>query len=83
MKLIYFAWIREKVGQSSEEIELPPGVKTVSDLLDWQQSRGENYADAFALKDTIKTAINQTHVENEAIISDASEIAFFPPVTGG
>ncbi len=83
MKLIYFAWIREKIGQSSEEIDLPETIKTVSDLIRWQQSRGENYADAFALQDTIKTAVDQTHVESGTIIEGAKEIAFFPPVTGG
>ncbi len=47
-KLIYFAWVRERVGLPEERAEIPAGVATVADLLAWQKTRGEEYAHAFA-----------------------------------
>jgi molybdopterin synthase sulfur carrier subunit len=83
VKLLYFAWVREKVGKSEEMIELPAHVATVSDLLAWLRSRGPEYAAAFERSDVIRAAIDQTHVKPSARLEGAREIAFFPPVTGG
>lgn len=83
MKLVYFAWIRERIGLEEEEIELPPSVETVQDLLKWQQSRGDEYAAAFAELDTIRVALDQFHAEQSDPVTTADEIAFFPPMTGG
>lgn len=83
MKLVYFAWIRERVGIEEEAIELPETVKTVKDLLKWQQSRGDNYEAAFADLETIRVALDQFHAEQDDVIEGAGEIAFFPPMTGG
>ena len=83
MKLYYFAWIREQIGKSSEEIDLPETVTTIADLIDWLAKRGPEYKEALANRDTIKTAINQTHVSHETSLAGATEIALFPPVTGG
>lgn len=83
MKLLYFAWIREKIGREQEEIDLPHDVATVGELILWQKQRGPEFEDAFAQSDLVRVAINQTHVQHSENLKDAREIAFFPPVTGG
>ena len=83
MKLLYFAWVRERVGKPEEEIELPAGVATVGDLMSWLTQRGEEYAHAFENPKVIRAAIDRTHVRGDAAIFGAREIAFFPPMTGG
>jgi molybdopterin synthase sulfur carrier subunit len=83
VKLLYFAWVREKVGKPEETIELPTDVATVSDLLAWLRSRGPEYTAAFERSEVIRAAINRAHVKPSARLEGASEIAFFPPVTGG
>ena len=83
MKLRYFAWVRERIGKPEEDIELPAGVTTVADLIGWLSSRGEEYAYAFENPKVIRAAIDRTHVRPDAAIRTASEIAFFPPMTGG
>jgi molybdopterin synthase sulfur carrier subunit len=83
VKLLYFAWVRERVGKAEETIELPADVATISDLLAWLRSRGPEYAAAFARSDVVRAAIDQTHVKPSASLEGAREIAFFPPVTGG
>ena len=83
MKLRYFAWVRERVGKPEEEIELPGEVGTVAELVAWLSSRGEEYAHAFENPRVVRAAIDRVHVKPEAKLSGASEIAFFPPMTGG
>lgn len=83
MKLIYFAWIRERIGKEEEEVALPPSVTTVHDLLVWQKQRGEEYEAAFGEIDTIRVALDQFHAEPSDPVGAAGEIAFFPPMTGG
>jgi sulfur-carrier protein len=83
VKLLYFAWVRERVGKPEEMIELPAHVATISDLLEWLRSRGPEYAAAFERSDVIRAAIDRTHVKPSASLAGAREIAFFPPVTGG
>jgi molybdopterin synthase sulfur carrier subunit len=83
VRLVYFAWVREKVGRPEESVELPPEVATISDLVGWLKSRGGEYAAAFEQTDVIRAAIDQVHVQPSASVSGAREIAFFPPVTGG
>ncbi len=80
---MYFAWVREKAGLSEEEIELPPEARTVADLMAWLKTRGPEFEAAFERDETIRAAIDQTHVKHDALIGNAREIAFFPPVTGG
>jgi molybdopterin synthase sulfur carrier subunit len=79
----YFAWVRERIGLAEEEIAPPANVKTVADLIVWQQQRGENYAAAFAHAATIRAALDRQHAKPGAPIANAAEIAFFPPMTGG
>jgi molybdopterin synthase sulfur carrier subunit len=83
MKLIYFAWVRERIGKPQEDIELPAGIETVSDLLAWLKSRGEEYEQALKYPDVIRVAIDQEHVDHREKIAGAREIALFPPMTGG
>jgi molybdopterin synthase sulfur carrier subunit len=83
MKLLYFAWVRERVGKAEEEIALPPSVSTVGDLMSWLSGRGEEYAYAFENAKVIRAAIDKRHVKADTAIAGAREIAFFPPMTGG
>ena len=83
MKVLYFAWVRERIGKAEEVLEPPANVRTVSDLMEWLVARGEEYAHAFASPKTIRAAIDQTHVKGDTAIAGAREIAFFPPMTGG
>lgn len=83
MKVLYFAWVRERVGKAEETVEPPAGVRTVAELMQWLAARGEEYANAFASPRTIRAAIDRNHVKPDAAIAGAREIAFFPPMTGG
>jgi molybdopterin synthase sulfur carrier subunit len=83
MKVRYFSWVRERVGKPEEEIDVPPGIGTVGDLIRWLSGRGEEYAHAFENPKVIRAAIDRAHVRPEAPIKGAGEIAFFPPMTGG
>ncbi|MGU9979724.1 molybdopterin converting factor subunit 1 [Phreatobacter sp. HK31-P] len=83
MKILYFAWVRERIGLSSEEIDVPADVVTVADLIDHLIGRGEHYAHAFDNRTVIRAALDQVHVKPDAPLAGAREIAFFPPMTGG
>ncbi len=83
MKLLYFAWVRERVGKAEEQIEPPAGIVTIADLTAWLARRGEQYAYAFENSRVIRAAIDHRHVRSDAPIAGAHEIAFFPPMTGG
>ncbi len=83
MKLIYFAWVRERVGRPEEVVEPPAEVRTLADLVGWLRGRGEEYAHAFENPRVVRAAIDRVHAKPEASIAGAAEIAFFPPMTGG
>jgi sulfur-carrier protein len=83
VKLLYFAWVRERIGKAEEDIEPPSGIATVGDLVAWLTGRGEGYAYAFENPKVIRAAIDKNHVRADAAIAGAREIAFFPPMTGG
>ena len=83
MKLVYFAWVRERIGKAEEELVPPKSVATIGELMTWLSRRGEEYAHAFENPKVIRAAIDRTHVRSETAIADAREIAFFPPMTGG
>jgi molybdopterin synthase sulfur carrier subunit len=82
MKVLYFAWVRERIGKAEETIDPPASVMTVAELMQWLAGRGEGYARAFE-KPVVRAAIDHTHVRPDAAIAGALEIAFFPPMTGG
>ena len=83
MKLVYFAWVRERVGKAEEQLDPPAGVATIAELMAWLAGRDEQHAYAFENAKVIRAAIDHRHVRPEAAIAGASEIAFFPPMTGG
>lgn len=83
MKILYFARIRQIAGKSSEQVEVPASVATVSDLIEHLSARDEAVAAALADRRTLRAAVDQNHVALDAAIAGAREVAFFPPVTGG
>lgn len=83
MKVVYFAWLRERVGRGEEEIAFPAAVITVADALAHLSGCGENYAYAFENPAIIRAALDKRHVKPDTPIAGAGELAFFPPMTGG
>lgn len=82
-KLVYFAWVREKIGKSEEEIALPESVVTVGDLLNHLKTLGEEYGAALEHDRVIRVALDQEHAHHDDRISGVREIGIFPPMTGG
>ena len=82
-RLVYFAWVRERIGREEEELELPGHVKTGADLLKHLKTLGEEYQVALEHENVIRVAVDQEHVEHGESIEGAREIALFPPMTGG
>ncbi|TAL02672.1 MAG: molybdopterin converting factor subunit 1 [Rhodospirillaceae bacterium] len=83
MTVLYFSWVKEKIGLSEETVTPPADVQTVAALMAWLAGRSAGHAAAFADTRTIKAAVDQVHAPPTASIADAREVAFFPPVTGG
>lgn len=83
MKLLYFAWIRAKIGMAEEHVQPPPEVRQVGQLLDWLETRGSNFAAALKERSVVKVAVNQEYVGAEHVLQQGDEVALFPPVTGG
>ena len=83
MKLLYFAWIRAKIGMAEENVTPPAEVARVADLLDWLEGRGANFAAALKERREVKVAVNQEYVDADHPVKAGDEIALFPPVTGG
>ena len=83
MKLLYFAWLRTRVGVAEEEVALPPEVRDVAELLDWLRARGGGYAEALQNLAIVRVAVNQDYVGLDHPVQDRDEVAIFPPVTGG
>jgi len=83
MRVLYFAWVRQKVGVAEEEVSPPPEVRDVGGLMRWLAGRGAGHAAAFADPRQLRAAVNQDFATPEQRIAPGDEIAFFPPVTGG
>ena len=83
MKILYFAWVRDKIGLDSEEVDLPAEIVTAGEFTEWFKTRGDTYAEVIGASDTVKMAINQEYAGPENAISNEDEVALFPPVTGG
>ncbi|PKU23947.1 molybdopterin converting factor subunit 1 [Telmatospirillum siberiense] len=83
MRILYFAWLRGKVGTGEEEITPPVGIATVGQLIDWLKTRSPGYAEAFAQPGLIRAAVNQEYAKLDQAVAASDEVAFFPPVTGG
>ncbi len=82
-RLLYFAWVRERVGVAEEDIALPATLVTVDDLLDWLSVRSPGHAAALADRSAVRVGVDQDFARGDAAIAGATEIAIFPPVTGG
>ena len=83
VEIFYFARVREELGHAEEQLELPPGVGRVVDLLNLLRDRGEPWATALSADHVLLTSVNQSIARLDTPIQDGDEIAFFPPVTGG
>ena len=83
MKLIYFAWLKTKIGRGEEEIARPDGVSDVAGLLEWLKGRGPGYAEALADLEALRVAVNQEYARPGDPVGPDDEVALFPPVTGG
>ncbi|MCZ8185489.1 MAG: molybdopterin converting factor subunit 1 [Beijerinckiaceae bacterium] len=83
MKIVYFAWLRERVGVPEEVVALPDGVRTVGEVITHLSGLGENYAYAFERPSVIRAALDRKHVPLDAPLGEARELALFPPMTGG
>jgi sulfur-carrier protein len=83
LKLLYFAWVRQKVGTAEEDVAPPPEVRNVAGLVRWLAGRGPGHAAAFADPRQVRAAVNQEFATPDAPVRPGDEVAFFPPVTGG
>ena len=83
MKVLYFAWLRDRVGIAEEELAPPAGVRDVAGLVEWLKGRSPGHAAAFADLRVVRCAVNLDHARFDAAVAADDEVAFFPPVTGG
>lgn len=83
LTLLYFAWLRTRIGTAAEQVDVPVEVATVGQLVAWLRDRGGVYAQALANPGVIKTAVNQDYAGPEHVLRMGDEVALFPPVTGG
>jgi len=83
VRILYFARLREALGLSTEEAELPEDVTDVADVMQWLAARGGVWAEQFDGCRQIRAALNQELVPDSTAVSRGDEVAFFPPVTGG
>lgn len=83
MRILYFAWLRERIGHAEEDIDLPADITTIEALTDHLSQRSPAHAKAFADRRSIKAALDQRFAPPGTKLGDAREVAFFPPFTGG
>lgn len=83
IRMVYFAWVRERVGVGEETVDPPAGIDSVAALVDWLASQSDRHAAAFADRARLRAAVDQDFVAMDASIAGAREVALFPPVTGG
>lgn len=81
MQVLYFAWVRERIGLPREEIET--SAVTVADLVAELRAREDRYAAAFADTSALRVALDQEMMDFDAPLAGVREVAFFPPMTGG
>jgi molybdopterin synthase sulfur carrier subunit len=83
VKILYFAWLRARIGCAEEEVAVPPEVRDVALLLDWLGRRGAEYAAALENRAVVRVAVNHDYVGLDHPLRQEDEVAIFPPVTGG
>jgi molybdopterin synthase sulfur carrier subunit len=83
MKILYFAWLRERLNMSEEEVSPPPEVVTVGDLIQWLRNRNEAADLAMQKPELVRAAVDARIVDHGAPLAGAKIVALFPPMTGG
>jgi molybdopterin converting factor subunit 1 len=83
VKILWFAWLRTRVGTAAEDVAPPETVDTVAKLLDWLAGRSPGHAQALAQRAVVRVAVNQAYAKPDQQVRPGDEIAIFPPVTGG
>ncbi len=83
MKVLWFAWLRTRVGTGAEDVDPPAEIDSVAKLLDWLAARSPGHAEALAKREVVRVAVNQEYVKLDHPVRKGDEIAIFPPVTGG
>lgn len=83
MKIRYFAWLRDSVGCSEEQIALPAGIRNVGMLIDWLATRGEKYERAFEFIAVVMVFVNEDYADRNQPVSDDDEVLLVPPIAGG
>ncbi|HEY8593740.1 MAG TPA: molybdopterin converting factor subunit 1 [Devosiaceae bacterium] len=83
MKVMYFAWLRERLNRSEDEVSPPPEVVTVADMIDWLAENDEAAGLAMEKRSLIRAALDEEIVSPDTPIAGAKTLALFPPMTGG
>ena len=83
MKVLYFAWVRQRIGLAEEDVSPPAEVRDVAGLVAWLAQRSPGHAQAFSDPRQVRAAVNQAFAPPETPVAPGDEVAFFPPVTGG
>ncbi len=83
MRVLYFAWLKTKLGRAEEDLDPPADVSDVASLLEWLRGRGPEYAEVLGDLSVVRVAVNQEYARLDAPVAPGDEIALFPPVTGG
>lgn len=83
MKVLYFAWLKGRVGVGEEDVFPPPDVSNVAQLIEWLGARSSGHQAAFADLSAVRAAVNQDFAQLDHPVTASDEVAFFPPVTGG
>jgi molybdopterin synthase sulfur carrier subunit len=83
MKLRYYAWLRDRVGRDSEDINLPSGIRNVGMLLDWLPTRDDRFRDAFEYGEFVLVSVNSSYAHRDHPLHDEDEVALVPPIAGG
>lgn len=83
MKILYFAWLRTKIGVAEEDVTPPAEVGDVAALIEWLKGRDDGYAEALSDLSVVRVAVNQEYAGLDHPVGPDDEVALFPPVTGG
>jgi len=83
LNLVYFAWLKQSIGNGAETVDVPADVATVAQLREWLRGKGGGHAEAFGKDAVLRAAVNKQIVGDDHALKDGDEVAFFPPFTGG